>query len=176
MGLREKRYTPPDTIADAAPGLSGLTVVLFARKATTPARAMTVARSPKPIAMPMRPGITNVAAGVTNDTPNIAAANKAASGTGGTLSSSDCMFEPPTSPFDFRLPTSDLPPGESFFLRRYADPLRRAAERAGERCARQLRRVVLPGQVRCDHVLQVAAVHRLHDFRRCRVGKVTQPA
>jgi hypothetical protein len=41
-----------------------LTVVLFALNATTPARAMTVARSAKPIVMPTRPGMTNVAAGL----------------------------------------------------------------------------------------------------------------
>jgi hypothetical protein len=52
---------------------------------------MTAASSAKPIAMPMRPGMTNVAAGVSDDTLYIAAANTAASGTGGTLSSSECM-------------------------------------------------------------------------------------
>src|SRR5262245_11473464 len=91
MGLREKRYTPPDTTADAAPGLRGLTVVLFARKATTPAKVMTVERSAKPIAMPIRPGMTKEAMGVTIDTPNIAAAKTATSRAGGILSSSDCM-------------------------------------------------------------------------------------
>ena len=36
-----------------------------------------------------------------------------------------------------------LPPTEPFRLRRHADPFRLAAERAGQRAARELRRIVL---------------------------------
>src|SRR5262245_23444748 len=79
------------------------------------------------------------------------------------------------SPSAIRHSPSNLAPGESLFLRRHADPVDGTAERAGQRRASERRRVVLLREMGSDDVLQAAAIHGPHDFRRGRIGEMPQP-
>src|SRR5215510_15148831 len=70
----------------------------------------------------------------------------------------------------------NFPPAESFFLRRDADPVRFAVEGSRNRCACELRQVVLLREVRGDHVLKPAAIHGSQELRRRRIGEVAEAA
>ena len=87
MGFRLHRYTPVETTEDDASGLVGLTVVLAARKESTPASAIA---APIPINMVESsnlPGMEIDSDGMLFETNHIPKACKTTCATGGILSS-----------------------------------------------------------------------------------------
>src|SRR5687767_384009 len=90
---------PPVTIAEDAPGVSGLTVVCWRRKAMTPAMAEPTPSAAKASATRVRPGTGKESVGAAYVTPSMAPAMMNSTSSGGIFSSShDCTNAPGLEP------------------------------------------------------------------------------
>src|SRR6476661_10560159 len=90
---------PEVTMADAASGVSGLTVVFARRNSNSPASAIAKPALQSMSATRIRHGSANASDGTDAESSHIMTAKSSTSATGGTLSSKACMNDAPCVPY-----------------------------------------------------------------------------